>query len=206
VASHHNHQTLRFTTLDTRFNVALFGQLGYELNICDCSKKEIKEISEQVALYKKEREYFINAKVYRSSFDTNNVSLSVVSQNQKHALSVIMQYKIEPGKYEDVVKFYGLDDKKEYNVFSKGYDHSLIRFGTLANTMSPIHIKEDGFLIKLLSKFISMKEKGLDYSVKGEILNSRGVLLRPSYIGTGYNDQSKLFGDFDTRLILVDEK
>jgi alpha-galactosidase len=206
VASHHNHQTLRFTTLDTRFNVALFGQLGYELNICDCSKKEIKEISEQVALYKKEREYFINAKVYRSSFDTNNVSLSVVSQNQKHALSVIMQYKIEPGKYEDVVKFYGLDDKKEYNVFSKGYDHSLIRFGTLANTMSPIHIKEDGFLIKLLSKFISMKEKGLDYSVRGEILNSRGVLLRPSYIGTGYNDQSKLFGDFDTRLILVDEK
>ena len=206
VASHHNHQTLRFTTLDIRFNVALFGQLGYELNICDATRKEFNEIKEQVKLYKQQREYFVNAKVYRSSFDTNNVTLSVVSEDKKHAMGVIMQHRIAAGKWEDYIRFHGLEENAEYRVYSKGYNHSLLRFGTLANMVSPIHLKEDRGLIKLLAKFVSMKEQGLEYNVKGELLNSFGVGLRPSYIGTGFNDKTKLFGDFDTRLILIDQK
>jgi alpha-galactosidase len=117
-----------------------------------------------------------------------------------------MQHRIAAGKWEDYIRFHGLEENAEYRVYSKGYNHSLLRFGTLANMVSPIHLKEDRGLIKLLAKFVSMKEQGLEYNVKGELLNSFGVGLRPSYIGTGFNDKTKLFGDFDTRLIIIDQK
>ena len=37
-----NHQTLRNTPLETRFQVACFGSFGYECNLCDMKKKKRK--------------------------------------------------------------------------------------------------------------------------------------------------------------------
>ena len=60
-----NHQTLRMTPLATRFNVAAFGVLGYECNLCDMKKEEVAEIKEQIALYKKWREVLQFGTFYR---------------------------------------------------------------------------------------------------------------------------------------------
>ena len=53
VSSCPNHQTLRITPLETRFQVASFGILGYECNLKDLSGSELNAIREQIALYKK---------------------------------------------------------------------------------------------------------------------------------------------------------
>ncbi len=50
-----NHQTLRNTPLETRFQVACFGSFGYECNLCDMKKEEKEAMKEQIALYKKWR-------------------------------------------------------------------------------------------------------------------------------------------------------
>lgn len=47
-----NHQTLRRTPLQTRFNVAAFGVCGYECNFFDMKKEELKEIKTQINIYK----------------------------------------------------------------------------------------------------------------------------------------------------------
>jgi alpha-galactosidase len=52
VSSSPNHQTLRVTPLETRFNVASFGILGYECNLHDMKKEDMEEIKAQIALYK----------------------------------------------------------------------------------------------------------------------------------------------------------
>ena len=48
-----NHQTLRETPIETRYNIASFGLLGYELNLVDLSDKDRRKIRQQVAQYKK---------------------------------------------------------------------------------------------------------------------------------------------------------
>lgn len=51
-----NHQTLRNTPIETRFNVAAFGILGYECNILELTNEELAAIKEQVEFYKKHRQ------------------------------------------------------------------------------------------------------------------------------------------------------
>ena len=65
VSSCPNHQTLRETPLETRFNVASFGVLGYECNLCDMKKEELEQIKQQVELYKKWRDVLQWGKFYR---------------------------------------------------------------------------------------------------------------------------------------------
>ena len=48
-------QTLRQTPLSTRFNVASFGCLGYELDLKYLSKVQKQEVKEQILFYKKYR-------------------------------------------------------------------------------------------------------------------------------------------------------
>ena len=51
VSSAPHQQTLRETPLSTRFNVAAFGCLGYELDLKYLSSVELKEVQEQIAFY-----------------------------------------------------------------------------------------------------------------------------------------------------------
>jgi hypothetical protein len=46
---------LRYTTFDTKFDVASFGVLGYEFNLNDLAPLEEKTIQKQIAFYKKHR-------------------------------------------------------------------------------------------------------------------------------------------------------
>ncbi|MCL1841246.1 MAG: alpha-galactosidase, partial [Propionibacteriaceae bacterium] len=49
-------QTLRPTPLSTRFNVAAFGVLGYELDLKNLGRLQLQEIREQIAFYKEHRD------------------------------------------------------------------------------------------------------------------------------------------------------
>ena len=51
-----NHQVQRVTPLKTRGDVAMGGNLGYELDLTKLPEAELAEISRQVAAYKKLRE------------------------------------------------------------------------------------------------------------------------------------------------------
>jgi alpha-galactosidase len=51
-------QTLRDTPLSTRYNVACFGNLGYELDLRFLTSAEKREIKDQIAFYKKASQNF----------------------------------------------------------------------------------------------------------------------------------------------------
>ncbi len=53
VGSNPSHQTLRLNDIESRYNVAAFGALGYELNLLHLSVFERKCIVKQVEHYKK---------------------------------------------------------------------------------------------------------------------------------------------------------
>ena len=55
VSASPNHQTLRTAPLDSRFQTAAFGLLGYELDLCSLPEREKVMVAGQIAFYKKYR-------------------------------------------------------------------------------------------------------------------------------------------------------
>ena len=60
-----NHQTLRVTPIESRFAVASFGVLGYELNLNDVSSEDIASVKAQIELYKSYRKTLQFGDFYR---------------------------------------------------------------------------------------------------------------------------------------------
>ena len=60
-----NQQTLRSAPLSTRFNVAAFGVLGYELDFGELTREERRQIGEQIAFYKRHRTLLQYGRLHR---------------------------------------------------------------------------------------------------------------------------------------------
>ena len=199
-----NHQTLRTPTVDTRYNVASMGLLGYECNLGEMSKQERKEIKKQVEEYKKTRNYYFDSDYYRFDVKEGVHVFSEVSKDQEHACVVLFYERAETGHKTDILPLRGLNKDYYYKVTSKSYDHDIRLFGGLVNQVSPIHIRNNSFLHRLISKIIKMKEKGENSIVKGDVLLSKGYEVNPSFNGTGWSDKTKLIKDGESRIYFFD--
>ena len=67
-----NHQVLRNTPIESRFNTAAFGILGYELDLTKLTNFEKKAIRKQIEFYKENREILQFGKFYRLQDPDNN--------------------------------------------------------------------------------------------------------------------------------------
>ncbi|MDF2514418.1 MAG: Alpha-galactosidase, partial [Herbinix sp.] len=90
-----NHQTLRITSLETRFEVAAFGLMGYELNLVDLGSEEKKAIADQISFYKRYREVLQFGEYYRiKNGDAGIYQWLVVSSDQEKALGLYLQKEV----------------------------------------------------------------------------------------------------------------
>lgn len=195
-----NHQTLRNTPIDTRFNVASFGVLGYELNLSELSKEDFERVKAQVAIYKEWREVFFKGEFYRVGKD----EWVVVSPDRKKAVAMIWNELVRPNDFYRKLRVRGLDDDKLYHIYNIQLKHNLKEFGSLVNQVAPIHIKQDSLLHNTIARFVKMDGEVEDYLIKGEVLNNAGIKLTQAFGGTGYNGETRLFQDFASRLYFIE--
>lgn len=198
-----NHQTLRMTPLATRFNVAAFGVLGYECNLCDMKKEEVAEIKEQIALYKKWREVLQFGTFYRGRSGKLH-EWTCVSPDKSKAVGMIVQELVEPNTHFEQYFAKGLDENKKYHFYNIEKKRDVKPFGDLVNTISPVHIKYDSLVHKAIDKFVKMPGEKEDYTSYGNVLMS-GVKLQSAFGGTGYNENTRYFQDFESRLYFMEE-
>ncbi|MGI6608408.1 MAG: alpha-galactosidase [Erysipelotrichaceae bacterium] len=76
-----NHQTGRVVPLKTRFDIACFGNLGYELNLNLLTESELQEVKKQIEFYKKHRELIQFGDFKREDYD-NGFKWSIVMKEQ----------------------------------------------------------------------------------------------------------------------------
>lgn len=195
-----NHQTLRQTPLNTRYNVAAFGVLGYEINLNDLSSADFKEIAEQVKMYKAWRNVFFTGDFYRVS----DREWMVVSKDKKRAVAMVWNLLAVPNDYRAFLQAKGLDEHKFYHVYNVPMKHNLKEFGNLVNMRSPVHIKQDSFLHNTIAKVVHMDGEVEDYTVSGALLNNSGIVLTQDFSGTGYEGQTRLFQDFASRMYYME--
>ena len=217
-----NHQTLRVTSLATRFAVASYGVLGYESNFSDMKKEELDEIAEQIARYKEWRRVFFFGDFFRGrSFtgqysdirsgsvlapdDGNLMEWTVVAPDRKRAVAMLLQRQVVPNAQNTRIFPRGLAENVVYRFTSPAFHMNIRLFGDLVNTVSPVHIRQDSAAHALLSKFVKLDGEAEDITAAGESLMYGGVCLSPAYGGTGFNDRTRVFPDYAARLYYIEE-
>lgn len=110
-----NHQTGRTTPLQTRYQIAHFANLGYELDLGAVSEDELDQIKKQTAQYKKERNLIFNGTFYRhQTKDPNYTMWSIAGVNQEDVLVLIAQGHYDPLTYRIPFPVEYLDEKADY--------------------------------------------------------------------------------------------
>lgn len=113
-----NHQIGRTTSLDMRNNVAIFGNLGYELDLTKLTCEEKNTIKRQVSEYKSIRKLMMYGDFYRlkSPFEGNETAWMVVSSGKKEAIVGYYKVLAEPNPRFYNLKLKGLDPKTKYKL------------------------------------------------------------------------------------------
>ena len=210
-----NHQTLRNTPLETRFNVAAFGLLGYECNLCEMKKEELDAIRTQISNYKEWREVFQFGTFYRGrtfdgeisalrNGDGNFTEWTCVSKDKSRAVGAIVQKMVVPNTAYQYYQAKGLESHQKYHFYNQALKYNIKNFGGLVNMIAPIHIKQDSVIHNVAAKLVKLDGEIEEYHVYGGVLMHNGVRLKQAFAGTGYNNETRYFQDFDSRMYFME--
>ncbi|MDO5330716.1 MAG: alpha-galactosidase [Bacillota bacterium] len=198
-------QLLRKTSFASKFEVASLGVMGYELNLNDCSKQDMDEIGKQVALYKKYRHAFQYGKyIQHHKLTQENTSVRQVGDKDFTAVVRTMTVQKVTSPLE-TLEVKGLDPEAEYSFTLRKFKHDIRRFGGMVNYVSPIHLKEESNMLNIVSHFVQMDCEKCEGKAKGSILNAGAIKLPKQWQGTGFDQDVALYGDFHSRMYLIEK-
>ncbi len=206
VSASPNHQTLRKTSIDTRFNVAIFGILGYELDLLSLTKKEKEEISKHIAFYKQFRTLFQFGEFFKIESiheGTNRVLWAIANYDRTEMIILYFQVLQEANGESDILRVPIADPTLSYRVTPREQHIDISLFGSLVNMISPVHIKSGGNLEKVVNTFVQLDSEIEYYIVPGDMLAYRGISLNQQFGGTGYDKETRVLGDFGSRLYYI---
>ena len=198
-----NAQTLRNTPISTRFNVASFGVLGYELDFAELTPDELRQVKEQIEFYKAHRRTFQYGKFEFVHVDNPN-QISWQTTGDGEIIAGLFQKKTCAFPYRDRLVIPSANPDKEYSVECVKQYIRIKTFGSLIHHIMPVRLNADGLVIRTADKLYSLTDGHETYTCYGDILNY-GMNLEMQYEGTGYNEKIRLLGDFGSNLYLIKE-
>lgn len=207
VSASPNHQTLRATPIETRFNVAAFGVLGYELDLTELSQAEKKAVKAQIEYYKEHRKLFQYGRFFRLEPAEENISKwIVVSEDGSEAVLGMYQKLAQPNPVPDIIKTKYLDNDALFQICSRKQFLSIEAFGNLVNEVTTLPIKEDGVDHTITGNHVMLETEKEEYNVYGDHANNAGIKISQQFSGTGYDERIRLMGDYGSRLYYFSKK
>ena len=190
-------QTLRSTPLSTRGNVSFFGCLGYELELRHLLPVEIKQIQEQIALYKQYRAIFQFGDFYRIDGGwqvmQGNCALAGIFSRSRPAV---------PG-YE-WLRLKALDKEKRYHFHTQPQVLRVGQFGELVKHVSPVSLNPHGVVLRTADRHFTLADGTHQGSASGSALLA-GIPMLPAFRGTGYDTNQRTQLDFGSNLYIIEE-
>lgn len=176
VSASPGHQSMRVSRIDSRFAVAAFGVLGYELDLTKLNDEDKGAIKRQICFYKK----------YRRILQQGRFSSLHVSRNQRFwysslgstAIAVEIQTlnEVHTGRCDRLV-YPDADESKRYRV-------------TAVRESIP---------------GLGMSEE-FSVCASGTILRKYGIALAPQFTGNGVSAETRVLGDFGSRMYIIEEE
>ena len=197
-------QTLRPTPLSTRFNVAAFGALGYEMDLGELSPQEKKQIAAQIEWYKKYRTTLQYGNFYRIPTRRQElISWAALSPDKKQAVILLAQKLCTAAPPADYLTVPGLQPDVRYRVTAVPQQVAVARFGGLVKHIAPVKLSADGLVLRTVNRLYSLPDGPFTAEVSGAAL-AQGIPLNDQFLGTGYQEELRLWGDFGSQLYLVE--
>lgn len=188
-----NHQTMRETSISTRYEVAAYGLLGYELDPQKLSAYDAEDIKEQIRHYKPLREWMMNADLHRmKSGEGGYYSILIVSRDRKKASIMTFQEIFRSGRPMYVLKTHGLKKQACYHLRSRA---TMINVKPMNGRMITLSTQNSN-----ISPIIRMTRETEDYTLYGNFLNETGIRLKSDFIGHNLDEETRYYPDYATRL------
>ena len=196
-------QTLRDPPISTRFNVAAFGVLGYELDLSELTPAEMRQIKKQIEFYKANRRVFQYGSLRKVKLKNFDEISWQIAKDGTTVVGLYQKYKTAcPGR--DLLNVPHLDEDKLYTIESNEQYLRISRFGGLIKHITPVHLKPDGFILRTANKYFAMKDGAESYTASGAALRE-GINLAMQYEGSGYDPNLRILGDFGSSLYIIKE-
>lgn len=196
-------QTLRATPLCTRYHVACFGVLGYELDIKHLTPMEKKELREQIAFYKQHRKTLQYGRFDRLRSDRNNQFFwQCTEPDGDKAITGFFQGVAETASGHSILRVPYLNEEARFVVQTKPQRLFIKRFGGLVKHILPVELNPDGFILRMANRRFALNDCVERYEADGRLL-SYGILLNNQFMGSYYNEHTELLGDFGSYLFLT---
>ena len=170
------HQTGRVSRIDSRFNIAAFGLLGYELDLNSLTLDEQEAVRRQIAFYKRYREVFQFGTFHKRVVSPNQRWWYVTKQDVTLALEIQCLNETHTGRRDRLVLPWA-------------------EKGVLYSVRARRERLEDGTLSEDFHAFVS-----------GDILSTCGLPLGPQFTGNGIYEGVRLLGDFGSRLYIIEKE
>ena len=199
-----NAQTLRNVPLSTRFNVAAFGVMGYELDFGELTPEERRQIKSQIEFYKQHRQTLQFGRFSRY-FPKENQRESWQMAGRDEILAAVYNLSYSAIPARDTLRLLDARPGKIYRLKSVPQKLRISRFGGLIKHVAPVKLRADGAVIRLADRHFAMTDGQEDYTCCGETLRS-GVNLAMQYSGTGYSKDLRILGDFGSSLYVAEER
>jgi alpha-galactosidase len=195
-----NQQTLREIPLSTRFNVATFGVLGYELDFGELTPEERRQIKRQIAFYKAHRKTLQYGRFARLDAGEGRECWQISRDDEVVAAIYNLDYHTSPAR--DTLRVLNTKSGATYTLKTVEQRLKISRFGSLIKHVFPVTLKADGAILRFVNRYFSMKDGEESYTVSGAGLQS-GIPLSMQYSGTGYHPSLRILGDFGSTLYLI---
>ncbi|MCI1892434.1 MAG: alpha-galactosidase [Schleiferilactobacillus harbinensis] len=201
VSSAPHQQTLRDTPLSTRGNVASFGVLGYEMDLNLLTPIERAEIRDQTEFYKKHRA-LLQFGQFSRHFGRRPGQFLWQVQRGDQAIAGFFQQHVPASPTYDRLPVTGLVANTLYTMDSKPQRLMIDRFGELLKHVTPVKLDPHGKIMTTASRHLSLPDAQEHYVGTGALL-ATGVLLVNQFMGSGYNKQVRMLGDYGSTLYVI---
>ena len=200
-----NHQTLRNTPIETRFNVAAFGLLGYELDLTALTSFERKVIKKQVSFYKEHRMLLQFGRFHRLEHPEapNGYAWISVSENRREAVLGIYQKLSHPNPGSLRIPLAGLDPELIYEVNGREQYMDIHDMGALASRALPVKLNPGGKAFDALADRYLYPLESFHTLAGGDELMQAGLRPPQRFHGGGYDETIAITGDFASRLYVI---
>jgi alpha-galactosidase len=194
-------QTLRNTPLSTRYNVSCFGCLGYEMDLRFLSPAEKREIKEQIIFYKAHRKTLQYGTFERLPSPKANKIVWIIRRG-KEAILGFFQTQAGVSEGPDALRVPGFSGDTLYSVKTRPQRLYIKRFGGLVKHLLPVTLNPEGFVLRTVNRHHALTDCVETYHCSGGAL-AAGVMLNNQFMGSYYNDKTRLLGDYGSNLYII---
>lgn len=200
---------MRPASFEHRFNVAAFGLTGYEMDVTNLTPFEKAVAKKQIAYYKEHRKLLQFGEFTRigDCFKDNKFSWQVTSEDKSESILGFFQNRLQPNGGQDIVKFASLSEDKIYDLKARVQGFNLRALGEVLNG-TPLFTfdLEDGKVYDFIVDRFRLPTEKEEFTVSGAGLMYAGFRPKQCYALSGFNRETRLMLDNDSRLYYVKER